>query len=225
MLFRSVIDVARLVAGPPSVNGSLGLEQAVYAYGSSGNIHPAAYLASLRFFQELKDQNKLVAFSVVRNAFEDFLVKHKPFINALGHTKGSRTRPLEAILQMYRIVFAAVHRSEPESDIINQLQKDPTLSKAILSVVPVDGTEPIRRRFSAVAVKTKLVDEVLNTRPRCSICGARLPPSYRSKDHIEKKENEGMGNAENLRFTHPYCNHSRDSIEAARERNASQSQE
>jgi Protein of unknown function DUF262 len=217
-----VIDVARLVAGPPECNGSLGLEQAVYAYGSTGNFHPGAYVASLRFFKELREQNKLIAFTVVRGAFEEFIVRHKAFINALGHTKGSRTRPVEAILQMYKTVFAYMQSNESDSAIVQKLENDPILRKAVLSVsVGVDDENnlgPISKKFSKTVVKAKVVQDVLATRGRCPVCTARLPPSYRSKDHAQKGEHDGMGNLENLHFTHPYCNHSRDAIEAAQKK-------
>ena len=49
-----IVDIARLVSGPPSFSGSLGLEQAVYAYGSTGKIHPAAFIAAHRFFRNCK---------------------------------------------------------------------------------------------------------------------------------------------------------------------------
>ncbi len=210
---EKVVNVARLAVGLPDSAGSLGLDQAVYAYGATGKVHPAAYLASLRFAQELSDHNQLVDFSVVRGKFEEFLVRHKLFINALGHSKGSRTRSLESILQMYRIVLSKTLEGKcTDEEIVSALQADPKLKD--LEGPVVEEAEPIRKRFSQSVVRAKIVEEILKNRAICTVCGARLPPSARSKDHVKKQEEGGMGTLENLNFTHPYCNNSRDAIEA-----------
>jgi hypothetical protein len=210
---EKIVSVARHAVGLPDCKGSLGLDQAVYAYGATGKVHPAAYLASLRFAQELSDQDKLVDFSVVRGAFEEFLVKPKSFINALGHSKGSRTRPLESILQMYRIVLQRKLEGKfTDDEIVTALQADPKLKD--LKAPAIEEVEPVRKRFSQSVVQAKVVEDILKNRAVCTVCEARLPPSARSKDHIKKQEQGGMGNIENLNFTHPYCNNSRDAIEA-----------
>jgi hypothetical protein len=77
-----------------------------------------------------------------------------------------------------------------------------------------DAEETTTKKFSKAAVRAKLVSEVLETRARCAVCGARLPPSCRSKDHINKAEHDGIGSVDNLQFTHPFCNSARDKIEA-----------
>lgn len=214
-----IVEVAQLVAGGPDVDGSLGLEPGVYAYGATGKIIPAAYLASLKFMQELEQTHKLVLFSVVRANFEEFPVNHKPFFNALTHSKGARTRSLDSFVTMFRILFnSVVNGTLSDQEIVANLQADPKL-KDLKTPPPAEEEEaelPIRKKFSKSVVAAKVVMETLKTRAPCTICGARLPPSYRSKDHEIKQEHGGMGTIDNLNFTHPYCNHSRDAIEKLR---------
>ena len=151
--------------------------------------------------------------------FEEFLVRHKVFLNALGHSKGSRTRPLESIMQMYRIVFDELCTGiTDDMSIVEKLQAHPNL-KALTSPLPVpeEDQEPPRKRFSAAVVRAKVVQRIRDGRDRCPVCGARLPPSYRSKDHTVKQELGGMGELENLEFTHPFCNSARDAILAKKQ--------
>ena len=209
---EKVVSVAQLAAGAPDHSGCLGLEQAVYAYGSTGKVSPAAYIASLKFAVELEQNNKRLDFSAIRKDFEEFLVRHKIFINALTHSKGSRTRPLESIVRMYNIVFDALSKGlASDEGIIAALIQEPSLKD--LKVPIVEEVEPAKKRFSKTVVKTKVVNDILLSRPKCTVCGARLPPSSRSKDHKIKQDDGGLGELENLDFTHPYCNASKDAIE------------
>jgi hypothetical protein len=208
-----IVDVARLVAGGPDVPESLGLDQGVYAYGITGKIIPAAFLASLKFARELQGEKKLVLFSVVRAKFEQFLVDHKEFLNTLTHSKGSRTRSLDAIVTMYRILFdSIVDGNPPDTKIVEHLQNEPKL-KDLKTPQPAEGEEPVRKKFSKSVIAAKVVLETIRTRALCGVCEARLPPSYRSKDHLKKQEQGGLGDIANLSFTHPFCNSAKDAIE------------
>ena len=187
-------------------SGSLGLDQAVYSYGASGKFHPGAFLASLKFAQELENQNKLKSFTKVRNLFEEFLVRHKAFINQIGHSKGSRTRPVESMLQMHRIILGCLESGErDDKKIIRKLRRDSKLEELKdVTNLPRDDTK--RKKFSKSIQDAAVLRSVLENRERCNVCGARLPPSCRSKDHKERQAEGGVGTLKNLQFTHPYCN-------------------
>jgi hypothetical protein len=106
---------------------------------------------------------------------------------------------------MHRIVLDCLWLGIRDDDqIITKLNADPQLKdlKQELS----ESIPQTRRRFSKAIQAAGISRETLANRPRCQECGARLPPSARSKDHIEREEDGGTGSLDNLRFTHPFCN-------------------
>jgi hypothetical protein len=204
---KKVKDIGTLTSDNGERNpGSLGLDQAVYSYGATGKFHPGAFLAALRLAQELKTNKKIKQFMKVRKDFEEFLVRHKFFINQIGHSKGSRTRPVESVLQMHRIIIDCLQSGIHEDrKIIRKLKRDSRLEELKdVSNIPRDDTK--RKKFSKSVQEAAVIRSVLESRERCKDCGSRLPPSCRSKDHKQRKADEGAGTLENLQFTHPYCN-------------------
>jgi hypothetical protein len=185
---------------------SLGLDQAVYSYGAGGKFSAGAFLAALRFASELESEGRLRVFTRYRRDFEEFLVQHKFFINQIGHTKGSRTRPVESLLEMHRIVLSSLENGErDERRIVRKLKRNPKLRELKdVTNLPRDDTK--RKRFSKAVQDAAVIRSVLDNRERCKECGARLPPSCRSKDHIEPVSEHGRGTLKNLQYTHPYCN-------------------
>lgn len=204
---KKVKDVGTLVSDNGERNsGSLGLDQAVYSYGATGKFHPGAFLAALRLAKELEGQKKIKQFTKVRKDFEEFLVRHKVFINQIGHSKGSRTRSVESVLQMHRIILNCLQSGlSDDKKIIRKLKRDSRLEELKdVTNIPKDDTK--KKRFSKSVQEAGVIRSVLDNRERCKICGSRLPPSCRSKDHKQRKADQGSGSLENLQFTHPYCN-------------------
>ncbi len=195
---------AELVTGNATAN-SLGLDPAVYSYGATGKFHPVAHIASLKLAKELNDQKELIKFIEVRSKFEDFLVRHKSFINDLAHSKGSGTRSLDSLMAMHKIILECLWSgTEADNDIIAKLNADSRLKD--LKDWPASDGQQVGKKLSKTVQATALVYEILKTRSRCTECGARLPPVARSKDHKVRQEDGGKGTVENLQFTHPYCN-------------------
>lgn len=213
VFLKTIEKVASLAVGSASCPESLGLDQGIYSYGKGGKFIPAAYIASFRFAEKLQRERELIKFTLVRDRFEEFLYQHKGFLNALTHSKGSRTRPLESIITMHQIVFEGMRKGATDEEIIEALSLEPAL-KAI-TILELES-EPPRKKFSATAVRAKVIDDIVRARSRCAVCNARLPPSARSKDHATKIKAGGLGTFENLNFTHPFCNSARDAIEKAR---------
>jgi HNH endonuclease len=156
--------------------------------------------------KELDAEKKLIEFSDVRAEFEEFLVRHKSFISALAHGKGGRTRPLQSLLKMHKIILDCLWAGvRDDAQIIDSLNADPQLSDLKNdSLEPSDTSS--RRRFTKAVQAAAILRDTLANRQKCQECGARLPPSARSKDHIERQEDGGSGTLDNLRFTHPFCN-------------------
>lgn len=199
--------VAMLAVGGPEYSCSLGLDPAVYCYGATGKFHSAAFIACMKFAQELENTNKVFQFTQVRRDFEEFLVSHNFFINQLGHGKGSRTRPLDALLSLHRSVFNSLENGITEHDeIVKRILVCPGLEKLVVSPPPPPSLQTTRKRFPKSVEAAALVRQVIETRARCPECGARLAPPFRSKDHRHRVEEGGTGSLGNLDYKHPYCN-------------------
>jgi hypothetical protein len=213
---ENVKRTGELIAGNPDTTGSLGLDPAVYFYNATGKFHPPALIASLRFAQELRRDDKFFAFTCIRQLFEDFLVRNKSFLNQLGILKGTRLRSVNSLVSMYKMIMEKLLEAKrvglefTDDEIIAYLQTEPQLAelrKEYLGTDAKDDPNATRRtKFSRSVQAAAIIREILNTRAKCNICGARVPPSFRSKDHIIREQDGGKGTLDNLQFTHPYCN-------------------
>jgi hypothetical protein len=220
---KKVKEVGVLIAdNGENYSGSLGLDQAVYSYGITGRFHPTAFIASMKFADDLKKNNQVFEFTEIRNHFEEFLVRHKMFINQLGHSKGGRLRPLGAMLDLFTTLRKSLEEGILEdAKIIDRLKVLPSL-KALNDVTNIPETKTRRKSFSKTVQNAATVRSILENRERCNECGARLPPAFRSKDHKDRKEEGGTGSLDNLCFTHPYCNTGFKEAKVARERKRNQ---
>jgi hypothetical protein len=63
-----------------------------------------------------------------------------------------------------------------------------------------------RQDFSSDVKSAVYIREVLQSAPRCNICKGFIHKNSISIDHIQRKQDGGMGAVENGQLTHPYCN-------------------
>jgi hypothetical protein len=113
---------------------------------------------------------------------------------------------VEAMLQMHRIILECLYGGiRDDKKIVRKLKRHQALEELKdVTNAPKDNTR--EKRFSKQVQEAGIIRSVLDNRERCKICGARLPPSCRSKDHKQRKQDQGTGTLANLQFTHPYCN-------------------
>ena len=200
-------EVGTLVSDNGERNpGCLGLDQAVYSYGATGKFHPAAFLASLKFAQELEADDKIFEFTKVRKNFEEFIVRHNFFVNQIGHSKGSRTRPLDSMLTLFKRTLECFMKDiHDDLQIVAALKQEKQLD-ALNDVTNLPTPTTTQKKFSKTVQQAAVVRQILDNRERCPVCGARLPPGSRSKDHKLSGSKGGVGTIDNFQFTHPYCN-------------------
>jgi hypothetical protein len=211
---RKVKEVAQLTSDY-DYRGSLGFDQAVYSYGKAGKFHTTAFIASLNFAKELQKRDQEYVFTKIREPFEEFLVRHKSFINDLGHSKGSRLKSLGSFLKMYRIIMKALQDGiTHDAEIIAKLKEDSGLKIALKEDAPDPDENPPKRKFSKAVIAAAVVRDKLATRNRCTICNARLPEYVRSKEHAQDIKYGGLGTVDNLQFVHPYCNSVKTKLES-----------
>jgi hypothetical protein len=201
---NAVKNAAFLVSG--NYAGSLGLHPVVYFYSQSGRFQPAALLSTIKFFRELEEQDRLFYFTTHRNAFEEYLVSHRHFVSELGHAYGSRQRPLEPLVLMYRVILGEIGKGVTDHDkITSVLTKTPRLTT--LEAKSGKEQRPTRRKaFSKDEKSQAFIRSAIDSPIRCSVCGARMHAQGFNFDHVTRKQDGGMGNSDNASPTHYYCN-------------------
>lgn len=197
---KEVNKSASLISGKES--HSLGLHPVVYFYGDNGLFHPSALLAAMKFFKKLKVDDLLFDFTAHRYAFEEFLVYHRHYINQLAKSKGSRTRPVDSLVALYEIVLREVKNNGEHAQIVSVLRTDERLK----DLEDIRDEERPRKKFSKQVRSAAFLKSAIESPTRCPICKARMRTQSMTSDHIQRIEDGGMGNVENLQWTHPYCN-------------------
>ena len=182
---------------------SLGLHPAVYFYSATGNYQPAAFLASVRFLQELEKAEELNVFTKRRDQFEEILVKHKYLINQIVRKFGAGQRSLNGVLRLLRHIFEGVKQGKQEAEIVPTLVEEETM--AFLKPI-VDFDKGINADFTRERKSAIFLTQALKAAVRCSICNARLHRKSMNFDHVTDKKLGGLGSEENARLAHPYCN-------------------
>ena len=194
-------NVVRHISG--SSRATLALHPAVYFWGHTGIHNPSAVLASINFFSDLIERKQLVAFSLVRARFEEFIVQHGSIAKHVMSKLGGWEKSVPGVMEMYRVIFEGLSdgkdTQEVEQELISNrkfagLAEKLTLESAPNSQISRETKRAVRRR------------ELLKAAPRCPICYARMPSSAFSDDHIQRRQDGGRGNEENVQLTHPYCN-------------------
>jgi hypothetical protein len=198
---RSVRKVAGRISG--NEPASLGLHPAVYFYGATGRFQPAAFLAAVAFIVELERTRSVAKFTGVRDQFEEFLVKHRHFINQIVRNYGSFSKASPHAVTMHRTIFKALTDGCAESEVIERLKAEPKL-KFLKEITDEDREHG--RNFSNETKNMLVLDDLLARASRCGICKARLPYNSISFDHVVRKQDGGTGAPDNGQLSHPYCN-------------------
>jgi len=199
---KNVRGLARRISGPHA--SSLGLHPAVYFYGATGRYQPPAFLATARFIQELEQRNAFNQFTSARKRFEEFLLGYRYFKNQIVGKFGSGTRSLEPLVTFYNIILLGVVEGRTDADIIGMLRADTKLGKTLKETFAPDVE--YGKEFSTDTKSQAFLRRALDGAVRCAICGARMHRNSISVDHIDRKQDGGMGTPENAQLAHLYCN-------------------
>jgi hypothetical protein len=62
------------------------------------------------------------------------------------------------------------------------------------------------KKFNTDKKSEIYIRDVLQNAPRCKICNGLIHRNSISIDHIQRKEDGGLGTVDNGQITHPYCN-------------------
>lgn len=182
---------------------SLGLHPVVYFYSQDGRHKVASFYATLAFVKELEEKNKLKEFSLVRPQFENILLQNDPLIQQINRKYRSAIASYSQIKDFYFAIIELLQKGVNENEVITQLIKT---SKFNYLTLTVEQNEITTNKFSTERKSAVYIKEALANAPKCKICGGYIHRNSISIDHIERKQDGGLGTIDNGQITHPFCN-------------------
>lgn len=191
-----------LISRDPS---SLGLQPAIYFYSWTGNQQPVLFLVIVSLVIEWDRMHRLKMFTTHRKELEEFLFRNRTLLNQIVRKFGTKDSGFRHLATFYADVLEIVSKGKTHTEIIPELEKKPVYSYLQPDELPYDGVAPTKM---STQVKAGLImRKLLESAPRCSICGGFVPSQAISVDHKVRHEDGGLTVPENTDLSHPYCNH------------------
>lgn len=182
---------------------SLGLHPAVYFYSANARHQPTAVLAMAELLVELERTNGFFEFTRNRAAFEQFLVEHKEFINQMVTKTGSMAKGYRQLKNYFAFVLDLCGQGKTNEEIADALRSHERY-QTLVKERPIKSAKA--KDISKDAKHVLFLKEALENAFVCKICKARIDKKAMSFDHIEEKQNGGLGTLDNTQIVHPYCN-------------------
>lgn len=184
---------------------SLGLHPAVYFYSlNNGNHKTASFFAVTSLMLDFEKNDTYKKFIAVRYDFEKFLLKYDFFIQQIVRKYRSAMDSYEHLKNYFLILIEKMLEGKTEEQIITEITKDPKFK--YLKVEIETKTQVEEKEFSSGTKSAIFIREALPMALQCKICNGFIHKSSISIDHIQRKEDGGMGVIDNAQLTHPYCN-------------------
>lgn len=186
---------------------SLGLHSAIYFYSRQGRYQVTAFMATLLLIKEYEEKDKLIKFTMVRKNFEEFLWKHKGLVNQATTTWGSGAKGYVNLKKLFDFIIDNMIGGRNEEEILSSLDAHEEYNFFKAGVREFNPKK--QKDFSTESKSEAFMREGVQATLRCNICQGFLHKNSIAIDHDFEKENGGIGNADNGRLTHPFCNSSK----------------
>ncbi|MFO0799243.1 MAG: HNH endonuclease signature motif containing protein [Gemmataceae bacterium] len=184
---------------------SLGLHPAVYFFSPSGRFQPTSFLAVVSLIRDMDKTEGYSAFTDVRRQFEEFLIGHKGYVNAVTNRYGSGVKGFERLKQLYQYVIDHLVGGRSGEQIEDSIK---THSQFAFAARYDLKDEYVRQssEFDTYTKSTIFIREAMKTPVRCAECGGLIHVNSMTIDHTVRKQDGGHGTADNGQLMHPYCN-------------------
>jgi len=216
--------VERVVSLISSNNSSisLGLHPLIYFYSNKGRFQISSFFAIIHLVLKWDNERKVnyksrqfQRFSAVRDVFEEFILKYKNFITQATNNVGSGLKSYERLSKLFEYIIESLISQKSEETILKEINEIKDFS--FIKVFDANNTfdenrNPYGKRPAKETATEVVINAFLNANILCPICNARASNHSYNIDHILEIRNGGLGNKENLRITHFYCNEERDTI-------------
>jgi len=183
--------------------GSLGLHPIVYFYSQDGRYKIASFYATVSFVMELSVRKKINDFINVRAAFEEAIIDNDYLVQQINRKFRSAQASYPHIRDFFFALIELLNKSIKTENLMSQVIQKPEFDYLTLQQEIPDITSP---DFSSQRKSAAFIHEAIAHAPRCKICGGYLHKNSITIDHIQRKEDGGIGSIDNAQLTHPYCN-------------------
>jgi hypothetical protein len=194
--------VRRMNSTHPS---SLGLHPAVYFYSKDGRHKPASFWAAIDLLQYLEENNQFAWFTDVRSSFEEFLWENDYVIQQIVRQYRSASAAYPHIKNLYVFTIDLLREGCAMDELLSKIKMNEKFS-FINSSDDYYKDKVSSRDFSRNRKSQIFFESVFEGAARCSICNGLLHTNSITIDHIERKEDGGLGSVDNGQLSHPYCN-------------------
>lgn len=183
---------------------SLGLHPAVYFYSWTGKHQPILFLTMADIVLDAERRSKLPQFIKRRAAFEAFIQDHRALLNQIVRKFGTKDSGQQHLRRFYEEILSAIDAGMGDQAILERLISHKEFTYLQPAESPYAGVSATR--YSAQVKSGLIMNELLPTTPKCSVCGGLVPQQGISIDHHIRLSEGGESNVENLRISHGYCN-------------------
>lgn len=182
---------------------SLGLHPIVYFYSQEGRHKVASFYAIVALILQLEKSNKYKEFMTVRADFESVLLEYDYLPQQIIRRYRSALGSYLHIVDYYLEIIDLLGKGKPMHDVVRELltQEQFNYLTLVQDSIQIVSTDFSSERKSAVFIKA-----ALKSAPRCTICSGLIHRNSITIDHIERRQDGGIGTVHNGQITHPYCN-------------------
>jgi len=197
-LKNTVKIVRRFTTTHPS---SLGLHPAVYFYSEKGRYQPTAFMAWIELVKDFDTNNGFDRFIEIRSELEKTLVSYKYLTNQITAKYGSALKGYRQLKEVYELLIDLVSKGRSTEEVGIEL-------KNTFPYLNMDYKGEIARSpdFNANTKSEVFINAALSEAPKCKICNSYIHLKSITIDHVDRKEDGGIGVAGNGQIAHPYCN-------------------
>ncbi|AVK86834.1 hypothetical protein C3943_26865 [Lysinibacillus sp. B2A1] len=187
--------------------GSLGLHPFIYFYSDIGKHKIGSYYGILELFKEFELKNDYNKFTSVRGIFEDTIKEYSFLVQQIIRKNRQSKRGFKEVSNFYKqiIDFIADRNILKPNLIVAEIKRTPEFK--YLQIDIVDNEEQgMKENFSRGKKQIIKVNALVQNIPKCPICNGYLSTVSSSVDHIQRKQDGGLGEINNGQLTHLYCN-------------------
>ena len=182
---------------------SLGLHPVVYFYSQDGRHKIASFYAIIALLNYLEEKNMFNSFILVRENFEDALLKYDYLVQQINRRYRSALGSYMHIKDFYLALINKLNSQSDINKIITEIMNHADFNYLTASVEPSEITS---NKFSTERKSAVFIKEALQNAPKCQICRGIIHRNSISIDHVTRKEDGGLGSLDNGQISHPYCN-------------------